>query len=117
MHRPPKKLKRFQKPSRGGLAVLGLTAWLSLWFAPTHAEAHGFTADVVDIKRMMNGKYRIIIFYTHLQVGEYRRAQIDYDNAQKATEDFQKLVRGAEFFIGKAANIHFHEKAEEPKPY
>jgi hypothetical protein len=94
--------------------VLGATAAL---VSTTTAKAHGFTADTVDIKRLPNGKYRVFINYTHLQIGEYRQAHIDFAEKKKAIEAFNKLVRGAEFFSGSADTIHFHEEPQGLVPY
>lgn len=81
------------------------------------AFAHGFTADTVDIKRLPSGKYRVFISYTHLQIGEYREAHIDFVEKKDAIQAFQKLVKGAEFFRGDAKGIHFHEGPERKQPY
>ena len=83
----------------------------------TAAFAHGFTADAVDIKRLPDGKYRVIIHYTHLQIGEYREAHIDFKEKEKAIEAFRKLVEGAEFFRGPAETIHVHETPTGKVPY
>lgn len=81
------------------------------------ASAHGFNADVVDIKRLMTGKYRVTIWYTHLSIGEYRTAFIDFAKKEDAIEAFQRLVKGADFFLGDRNSIHFHEEPERPVPF
>jgi hypothetical protein len=93
-----------------GLVLIGMTLSAT-------ANAHGFTADAVDIKRLPNGKYRVLIAYTHLQIGEYRQAHIDFKEKAKAIEAFENLVRGAEFFRGSAESIHFHDGPEVKEPY
>lgn len=97
------------------ITIMACALWM-MSFSP-NALAHGFTADTVDIKRLMNGRYRVHVWYTHLQIGEYRKAHIDFVSKEEALEAFRKLTQGAEFFLGDAKNIHFHE--EEPKltPY
>jgi hypothetical protein len=94
-----------------------MIALLGLLVQALPAFAHGFTADVVDIKRLMNGKYRVYISYTHLQIGEYREAHIDFKDKKEAIEAFRKLVAGAEFFLGDAKGIHFHGQPESKDPF
>jgi hypothetical protein len=94
-----------------------LACGIFLWFVTSTAFAHGFTADTVDIKRLPSGKYRVFISYTHLQIGEYREAHIDFVDKNAAIEAFQKLVKGAEFFRGDAKSIHFHDGPEVKQPY
>lgn len=81
------------------------------------SQADGFTANWVDIMILHNGKYRVIIKYTNLKIGEYREAYVDFDSKKEAIEVFQKLALGADFYWGDRKTIHFHDKVEKPKPY
>jgi YHS domain-containing protein len=74
----------------------------------------------VDIKKEVNGKYRVIIRYTDLSIGEYRRAHIDYHakDKLKAIKDFQALARGADFYFGSSPKaIRFQDKPSKLKPF
>lgn len=85
---------------------------------PITLQAHGFNANFVDIVKTFGGKYRVIIKYTHVEVGEYREAHIDFVNKEEAIKVFQDLVRGADFFLGDVkTTIHFHNPPEQAQPF
>jgi hypothetical protein len=85
---------------------------------PITTQAHGFNANFVDIVKTFGGKYRVIIKYTHVEVGEYREAHIDFSDREEAIKSFQDLVRGADFFLGDVKNsIHFHNPPEQTQPF
>ncbi|MEY4066497.1 MAG: hypothetical protein RIR26_2705 [Pseudomonadota bacterium] len=89
------------------------TALLPQWSFP-----HGFNANYVDIVKTNSRKYRVIIKYTHVEIGEYREAFIDFDDKTAAIKAFQDLARGADFFLGDVKNsIHFHTPPEQQKPF
>jgi len=88
---------------------------LSFWCI--NASATGFSANWVDIMILPNGKYRIIIKYTNLRVGEYREAYVDFESKKEAIEVFQKLALGADFYWGDRKTIHFHPLPDKPNPY
>ena len=98
-------------------AVFALAAALhSLLSLP--ARAHGFNANHVDIVKTFGRKYRVIIKYTHVEVGEYREAHVDFDKKEDAIKVFQDLAKGADFFLGDVKNsIHFHNPPETNKPF
>lgn len=86
--------------------------------ATLEAFAHGFNANWVDIKKIPGRKYRVVIKYTHVEVGEYRDAHIDFDNKEDAIKAYQDLAQGADFFLGDVKkSIHFHKETEKNKPY
>lgn len=92
--------------------------FIALFSPPQQGICHGLNADMVDIVRLLkNGRYRIIIKYTNLQIGEYREAYLDFTSKKDAIDAFQKLVRGADFFLGDSASIHFHKEGEKISPY
>lgn len=76
-----------------------------------------FTANWVDIMILHNGRFRVIIKYTNLRIGEYREAYVDFTSKKEAIEVFQKLALGAEFYWGDRKTIHFRDTADKPKPY
>ena len=86
-------------------------------FATNSIFADGFSANWVDIVRLNNGRYRVIIKYTNLKIGEYREAYVDFSSKKEAIEVFQKLALGADFYWGDRKNIHFHNEPDKPKPY
>ncbi|KAB8030685.1 hypothetical protein [Fluviispira multicolorata] len=79
--------------------------------------AEGFSANWVDIMILHNGKYRVIIKYTNLKIGEYREAYVDFESKKEAIEVFQKLALGADFYWGDRKTIHFHKTPDKPNPY
>lgn len=79
--------------------------------------AGGFTANWVDIVRLNNGHYRVIIKYTNLNIVEYREAYVDFTSKKEAIDVFQKLAKGATFFWGDSKKIYFPTEPEKPKPY
>jgi hypothetical protein len=79
--------------------------------------SQGFSANWLNIMRLNNGKYRVIVKYTHLRVGEYREAYIDFTSKKEAIDVFQKLVLGADFYWGPGKSIHFHKQEDVAKPY
>lgn len=82
------------------------------------AFAHGFNANHVDIVKTFGGKYRVIIKYTHVELGEYRETHIDFEKKEDAIKAFQDLVKGADFFLGDSKkSIHFHTPPETNSPY
>ncbi|MBX9702952.1 MAG: hypothetical protein K2X39_02240 [Silvanigrellaceae bacterium] len=82
------------------------------------AFGDGFNANWVDIVRLNNGKYRVIIKYTHVEIGEFREAHVDFDSKEKAIDIFQKLAKGADFFFGDIEKtVHFHSTPEKNTPY
>lgn len=86
--------------------------------APSVASAHGFNANWVDIMRTPYGRYRVIIKYTHNEVGEYREAIAEFDDKDEAIKVFQDLAKGADFFLGDVKkSIHFHNPPLKNKPY
>jgi hypothetical protein len=93
----------------------------AIWFAflpSITAEAHGFNANHVDIVKTFGKKYRVIIKYTHVELGEYREAHIDFEKKDEAIKAFQDLVKGADFFLGDVKkSIHFHTPPETNTPY
>jgi hypothetical protein len=112
---------KFSSPFRKYFQIKLLVKVLSFLILQTfslHALAHGFNADKVKIIRMPNGMYRLTIQYTHLQIGERREAHIELNTEKQATETFQKLTQGADFFLGQLdKNIHFHNPPETKKPW
>lgn len=114
MDRPFARLRSMTARCMALLAALQIGALC--WWQP-QALSHGFTADVVDIKRLPDGKYRVLISYTHTQIGEYREAHIDFKEKAKAVAAFEKLARGAEFFRGSADTIHFHDTPQGKTQY
>lgn len=89
---------------------------LSILLAP-NALAHGFNANFVQISRLLNGKFRVTIQYTHVEVGEYRQAHVDFDSKEEAIKTYQDLAQGADFFLGDLKkSIHFHNPPEKNKP-
>jgi hypothetical protein len=84
----------------------------------TSAQADGFNANWVQITKLPTGLYRVNIKYTHVEIGEYREAHADFAKKEDATELYQKLVNGADFFLGDIKkSVHFHKPAEKNKPY
>ncbi len=79
------------------------------------AMAEGFTANWVDIQRLHNGKYRVIIKYSNVQVAEYREVYVDFIKKKEAIDVFQKIAKGATFFWGDSSKIYFSK--EKPRPY
>lgn len=65
---------------------------------PQISNAHGFNANFVDIVKTFGGKYRVVIKYTHVELGEYREAFVDFEKKDEAIKIFQDLARGADFF-------------------
>ncbi len=90
--------------------------FISIPFNPK-SYAEGFSANWVDIMILHNGKYRVIIKYTNVQIGEYREAYVDFESKKEAIEVFQKLALGADFYWGDRKTIHFHKTPDKPKPY
>ncbi len=98
--------------------VLSLIVFNFLPHRNSKAHAHGFNANHVDIVKTYGRKYRVIIRYTHVEVGEYRVAHIDFDNKEEAIKAFQDLAKGADFFLGDVKkSIHFHTPPESNSPY
>jgi len=82
------------------------------------AHAHGFNANRIKITRLVTGKYRLIIKYTHVEIGEYREAHVDFDDKEEAARVYQQLVQGADFFLGDIRKtIHFHTPPQKNAPY
>jgi hypothetical protein len=79
--------------------------------------AFPFTADYVQIMRLDNGKYRVLIDYTNLTVGEYRQAFVDFDKKADAIKAFTDLAKGADFYLGKKNTIEFRKDDEKVNPY
>lgn len=77
---------------------------------------HGFTANWVDIMRLENGKFRVLVRYTNLEIGEYREAYMDFSKKKDAVKAFQDLAKGADFFMGKSP-IHVHNNPDSLRPY
>jgi hypothetical protein len=88
-------------------------------FVQESAFAHGFNADRVKILYVPADRvYRITIRYTHVEVGEYREAHIDFKKRLDALKVYWDLVNGADFFLGDAKDsVHFHEPVQKNKPY
>lgn len=98
--------------------VLLLTSIALATLKPNTSTAHGFNANFVDIVKTFGGKYRVIIKYTHVELGEYREAFIDFDKKADAIKAFEDLARGADFFLGDVKkSIHFHTPPEKQNPY
>ena len=84
----------------------------------TDAHAHGFNANRVRINRMPTGLYRVNIAYTHVEVGEYREAHVDFNDKAAAIAAYQQLAQGADFFLGDLKkSIHFHTPPQKNAPY
>jgi hypothetical protein len=83
------------------------------------ALAHGFNADRVKILYVPADRvYRVTIRYTHVAVGEYREAHIDFKKRTEALKTYWDLVNGADFFLGDIKEgVHFHEPVLKNKPY
>ena len=56
--------------------ILKCLLWISIIIYIEPANSEGFTANWVDIKHLNNGRFRVIIKYTNIQVGEYREAYV-----------------------------------------
>lgn len=90
----------------------------SMFLIQCPAFAHGFNANWVDILKSQTGKYRVMIRYTHNEVGEYREAYVEFENKEEAIKAYQDLAAGADFFLGDVKkSIHFHNPPEKNKPY
>ncbi|APJ02636.1 hypothetical protein [Silvanigrella aquatica] len=96
--------------------LLLFCVFLGILFAD-NIYATGFSANWVDIMILHNGKYRVIIKYINLNIGEYREAYVDFESKKEAIQVFQKLALGADFYWGDRGTIHFHDKADKPNPY
>jgi hypothetical protein len=92
---------------------------LCTFVAWNSAMAHGFNADRVKILYVPADRvYRVTIRYTHVEVGEYREAHIDFKKRLEALKVYWDLVNGADFFLGDAKDsVHFHETVQKNKPY
>lgn len=113
--------KREPKPhSRQSIVIARLALGIALASCLSGinlAQAHGFNANHVDIVKTFGRKYRVIIRYTHVELGEYREAHIDFDKKDDAIKAFQDLAKGADFFLGDIKNsIHFHNPPESNTP-
>lgn len=97
--------------------ILKCLLWISIIIYIEPANSEGFTANWVDIKHLNNGRFRVIIKYTNIQVGEYREAYVDFTSKKQAIEVFQKIATGATFFWGDSKKIYFPKEAEKPRPY
>ena len=85
---------------------------------PSYAQAHGFNANHVHINRLPNGQYRVTINYSHVELGEYRQASVDFEKKEEAIKAYQDLALGADFFLGEIKkSIHFHNPPEKNKPF
>jgi hypothetical protein len=105
------------RPSIKRLPIL-MTMLFTILLPPKDIFAHGFNANHVDIVKTFGRKYRVVIKYTHVEVGEYREAHVDFDNKDEAIKVFQDLVKGADFFLGDVKkSIHFHTPPESNTPY
>lgn len=110
------KKHRTSKRTLAQIVTLGLTMCTGL-LAVNDARAHGFNANHVDIVKTFGRKYRVIIRYTHVELGEYREAHIDFDKKEDAIKAFEDLAKGADFFLGDVKNsIHFHNPPESGTP-
>jgi hypothetical protein len=86
---------------------------------PLQANAHGFNANRVHIVRVpASGMYRVLIYYTHVEVGEYREAHIDFAKRTDALKVYYDLINGADFFLGDTKEtVHFHKEPAKNAPY
>lgn len=103
-----------------GIMYKKIFCFLLFYIFILHSNLYSYTADWVDIKRQVNGKYRVIIRYTDLKVGEYRRAHIDFHSKDKlkAIKAFQDLARGSDFYFGSSdKTIRFQKKESHLKTY
>lgn len=65
-----------------------------------------------------SGKYRVIIQYTHIEVGEYRESFAEFETKEAAIAAYQQLVQGADFFLGDVTkSIHFHTPPQKNSPF
>ena len=107
-----------KREERKAMRFAIIKKFLLLLFCFIPLNLFAFSANWVDISRRMNGIYRVTIWYTHLTVGEYRIAIIDFRKSTEAIETFRKLARGADFYFGDSkTQITFQEKKTEVKPY
>lgn len=98
-------------------AISAISASLP-WCRASEALAHGFNANWVQITRTQQGRYRVIFRYTHVEVGEFREAHVDFDAKEDAIKVYQDLAQGADFFIGDVKkSIHFHKPPQRNAPY
>lgn len=113
------RLQLFAGPLSHFIITSSITFLAAFTFAqvPT-AFAHGFNANRVQIMRLLNGTYRVVIQYTHVEVGEYREAHVDFEKKDEAIKAYQDLVQGADFFLGDMKKtIHFHTPPQKNKPF
>ena len=96
---------------------LKLFILISLFSYSPMSFSEGFTANWVDIQHLNNGKYRVIINYTNLEIGEYRQAYVDFIKKKEAIDVFQKLAQGATFYWGDSKTIFFPKEGEKLSPY
>lgn len=94
-----------------------LIRFLVIFAIFNHSIANSFSANWVDITHLYNGKYRVIIKYTNLKIGEYREAFIDFESKKEAIEIFQKLALGADFYWGDNKTILFNKDPQKLRPY
>lgn len=95
---------------------------ITLLFAAAYSDnalAHGFNADRVKILYVPAERvYRVTIKYTHVAVGEYREAHIDFKKRTEALKIYWDLINGADFFLGDIKeSVHFHKPVPTNKPY
>ena len=81
------------------------------------AFAEGFTANWVDIYRLKNGTYRVIVKYTNLSIGQYRESFADFKTKKEAVDVFEKLALGATFYLGSSQKIFFFKEPDKLTPY
>jgi hypothetical protein len=106
-------LYNFKKETKEGMKITTLLFLNSLYFMMAHA--HGFTANYVNITfEPASKKYRVEVEYTHIEVGEYRKAFAEFSDKKEALLVLEKIAKGAHFFIGNLSNtIHFHESEQK----
>lgn len=98
-------------------ALLLLLIGFALRATPV-ALAHGFSANTVKTLRLPDGRYRIIVSYTHVGLGEYREAHVDSGDWEATRKMRDDLIGGAEFFLGDLKKtIHFHNPPEKNRPF
>jgi len=86
-------------------------------FPQSHGWSQGFSANRVSIEHTLTGFYRVSIQYTHIKLGEYRVAVIDFKDKQEAIDIYQKLVSGASFYLGNAKKNVVFEEDVQLKPF
>lgn len=93
--------------------LVAIIIFSCLWVS----ELYAFSANKVWMELRSNGRFRITVNYTIPELKEFREAWVEFSRKADADAYYFDLIRGADFYVPKAAARSFSTQSGSLDPW